>query len=333
MSFALKWSRQSVVSFVLLAFLFCIGASILLVHEQNSQPPFSMSFQQGNGQSAGGSAELIPGSSFNLPLSFDFFGDLEQYGPDDLFEKINGKAPLYLDSGFTSLHSRRFISREDPALWLEVFVYDMGAPLNAFSVYSTQRRPGAQTMIALETHDHYKTENGLYLQHGNYYIECVGSVASPRLDEAMTEIGRSLLAVGLPGDKDIAALQLFPRENLIDNSFKLVLNNAFGSDALYNTFMAGYRVNGQSVTAFISRRNSPEEAERSAGNYHDFLIDGGGSPVSTQSSIKAVDLYGLVEVVFTVGACVAGVHEAENLEAGLEVSRNLRDALLAAGGD
>lgn len=311
-------------SFILLAVLCCIGASILWIHEKNNQPDFSTYSLPESSQFSFDSLELIPGSPLTLPANFDFSGKREQYNSEALYEKINGKAPLYLEAGFSTLSTQRFMHREDSSLWFELFVYDMGTALNAFSVYSNQKRPGATVISSLGPHDHYKTENGLYLRHGTYYIECIGSTSSALLDEAMIATGQDLLSADPGSGATITELQLFPNKNLVPGSFKLILNNAFGSEALHNTFIAKYRLNNQLVTAFISIQESPGEAKQAAESYYQFLLDNEGTPDNSVNSMQLVDLYGLVEIVFAAGPYVAGIHEGESRIDALEIGGRLR---------
>ena len=314
-------------SFILLAVLCCIGASILWIHEKNNQPAFSTYSLPESSQFSFDSLELIPGSSLTRPANFVFSGKREQYNSEALYEKINGKAPLYLEAGFSTLTTQRFMHRDNPSLWFELFVYDMGTALNAFSVYSTQKRPGSTVISSLEPYDHYKTENGLYLRHGTYYIECIGSTSSALLDEAMLSTGKDLLPADPGSGATITELQLFPDENLVPESFKLILNNAFGSEALHNTFIAKYRLNDQLVTAFISTQDSPEEAIQAAESYYQFLLDSEGAPDNSVNSMQLVDLYGLVEIVFAVGPYVAGIHEGESRIDALAIGGRLRVSL------
>ncbi len=300
---------------------------MLWIHEINNQSAFSTYSLPESSQFSFDSLELISGSSLTLPANFDFSGKREQYNSEALYEKINGKAPLYLEAGFITLTTQRFKHREDSSLWFELFVYDMGTALNAFSVYSTQRRPGATVISSLGSHDHYKTENGLHLRHGTYYIECIGSTSSALLDEALVAIGQDLLSADPGSGAFITELQLFPDENLVPGSFKLILNNAFGSEALHSTFIAKYRLNDQLVTAFISTQKSPVEARQVAKNYYQFLLDSEGTPDNSVNSMQLVDLYGLVEIVFADGPYVAGIHEGENRIDALAIGGRLRASI------
>ena len=249
-----------------------------------------------------------------VPAGFNTLSKTEVYNTENLYEKINGKAPFYVESGFEELSTQRFVSSSAEALWMELFVYDMGNVRNAFSVYSTQKRAEAQPFPPMRFA--YKTGNALYFVHGKYYVELVGSLESNELLKAMAEVARKIRA-NLPIDYDtnIDELALFPPENLIGENIKLYLTNAFGFEKLTNTFAARYRLENETVTAFLSKQVDSKDAETIAESYRNFLIENGAVIKSTTNKTlegKVMDFYGATEIVFTAGPFVAGIHEAEN---------------------
>ena len=82
-------------------------------------------------------AGLIPEAAGFTPLAA-----AQSYGPDNLSDKIDGKAELYLSAGFKEMSCRSFTLENPQGAHLEVFVYDMGSPQNAYAVFSSQRRSG-----------------------------------------------------------------------------------------------------------------------------------------------------------------------------------------------
>jgi len=114
---------------------------------------------------------------------------------------------------------------------------------------------------------------------------------------------------------------------------KLYLNDAFGFEGLTDTLAARYKVGNDTVTAFISRRQSPKDADRIAQGYAAFLVDTGGVRRQTVSdgllalNARVIDLYGVTEIVFTAGCFVAGIHEAENPAAAEKVAVSLAQRL------
>jgi len=259
------------------------------------------------------------------PYGFETLSEIEVYNSENLYEKINGKAPLYTESGFQELFTQRFVSKDRENLWVELFVYDMATVRGAFSVFSAQRRADADIISLFHPSFGYRTSNALYFVHGKYYIELVGSSESNELFKAMVAIAqkiRSELAV----DKvmDIADLGLFPPENIIPGSAKLYLANAFGFEGLTDTFTCRYKFGDETVTAFLGRRRSPQDANKVAESYYNFLIDNGGVEKTVPSAGKyigkVIDFYGSTEIIFATGSFVAGVHECENEQLAYELA-------------
>ncbi|MFZ1986903.1 MAG: DUF6599 family protein, partial [Desulfatitalea sp.] len=241
----------------------------------------------------------------------------EMYADATLSDKINGKAELYLAAGFQSLESRRFALDNDPTRWIERFVYTMGDPANAFAVYSQQRRPQAQPLAL--TAEAYQAANGLFLVQGPFYLELIGSDASAALLDRMTALAQRFV-----DEHPVAAAvtderALFPEDGRVADTIALTPANVFGCDRLDRVFTAAYRFNGQTATAFLSRRASAAEAAELAGAYADYLLTYGGWKITAPDGAPAVTIIEILdqyEIVFHRGDLLAGVHEAGDLTYG-----------------
>ncbi len=256
--------------------------------------------------------------SFLLPYGFKTLSEIEVYTTENLYEKINGKAPLYIDASFTKLSTQRFVSQADENLVMELYIFDMARTRNAFSVYSVQKR--AEVEILPDMQFAYKTSNAFYLTHGEYYIELVGFAESDELLAAMAEVTRKIRTnLAVHDDTAIPEIDHLPQDNLVPGSIKLYLASAFGFEGLTDIFAAGYELNGETITAFLSRRSSRQDAKNVAQSYYEFLLDNGGVDKTAgfdDFSIgyaKVVDFYGSIEIVFSNGEYVAGIHEAESV--------------------
>jgi hypothetical protein len=264
------------------------------------------------------------------PAGFETLSTTEIYDSGNLYEKINGKATLYLDSGFKRLLTQRFVNKDDENLWMELFVYDMDNIANAFSVYSTQKRPDVEMLSFAYPRFHYKTGNGLYFVHGKYYVEAVGSSESTKLLSATVDIAQKISDVLAP-HADTKTLEvemaLFPKENIVPGSIKLYLTSTFGFEGLTDTFAAKYKCGDETVTVFFSKRATAKEARKIAESYYQFLVESGGveKPPSLPRKLpgRVIDVYGTTEIVFAVGPFVAGVHEAETQQCASELADRL----------
>jgi hypothetical protein len=321
---------ESAISICILAILFLIAAGVFV-----KQFDYDMS-RFGIDTAAVPKLEIRNSkfeTSFELsslvPAGFETVSKIEVYNSKNLYEKINGKAPFYIESGFEKLSTQRFVSKNDQSLWMEAFIYDMAAVRNAFSVYSLQRRPEAESFGPMRFA--YKTGNALYFAHGKYYIELIGSSKSGILFRAIAEVARKIRAnLSIDYDTAIDELALFPQENLVPGSIRLYQANAFGFEGLTNTFTAKYRLGNETVTAFLGKRADSEDAEAVAEGYRNFLIENGAVTKNTTNKTiegKVMDFYGTTEIVFTVGPFVAGIHEAENRQAAEKLAEILLNKL------
>ena len=66
-------------------------------------------------------------------------GEPSTYGPDGLWEVINGAADTFLDYGFEELTTQQY---SNGSVTVTVNVYDMGTPLNAYGIYRVEAPEG-----------------------------------------------------------------------------------------------------------------------------------------------------------------------------------------------
>ena len=256
----------------------------------------------------------------------------ETFGPENLSDKINGKAELYLSAGFVGLVSQRFAIENEPTVWMEAFIYDMGSPRGSYAVYSLQKRSEA---TELDTGDFaYRTENALYFVHGSYYVEIVASVAQESMAKLILSFGDNFVGKTTAGSEAINEFSLFPSKYLNKASISLLPSDAFGFQQFDSIFTAQYEVEDTELTAFLSQRKSPTEAVMLVESYTLFLIEFGGTELQSTLNIpgaKLVEIMDTFELIFSRGSILAGVHGAENRKAAEELALMLNQSLAEKG--
>ncbi len=259
------------------------------------------------------------------------FSPPERFDPDTLSDKINGKAELYFSAGFVALTARRFALADDPSLWFEIFVYDMGTARNAFSVFSMQRRgdleAGGPTVFS------YATPNGLFLAHGRYYLELVGAKASDKLMAAAGNMATAFVARVGGDTAEITEMAVFPEKGLGGDSRSLVAADAFGIDGFDQVFTAQYLNDGGGFSAYVARRDSDEAARVMAATIRDFYLEYGGTPLDGPDGLSVIDILDTIEVIFHQGRYVIGVHEAPDKDTALALAGQIRQRLQEADDD
>ncbi len=266
------------------------------------------------------------------PENYEMFSPVEIYNEDSLFEKINGKAPLYLEAGFKELKTQRFAKKDEKSLWMELYLFDMGKNQNAFAVYSQQKRKNSVNIDDIE--NAYRTSNGLYAVHGKFYIEMVGSKESEILHNAMQRtLGNIKSKVEIKEKKEIGEKQLLALDNMIEGSENFYTASAFGYQGFTDIYSASYRFEDTEVIGYLSRRENPEKAKKLMEDYVKFLQDNDAKEKTTDNKIlneigtKAFDFYGYWMIIFAEGDFIAGVHEAESKENAVKLAEGLAEKI------
>jgi hypothetical protein len=266
-----------------------------------------------------------------LPAGMSVLTPAERFEPASLSDKIDGKAELYLSAGFVRLDCQRFALAGGADLWIEAFVYDMGSFENAYAVFSAQRRSDGTPLDFAEFA--YRAENAVFFVHGPTYLELIAAGTDERLKTAMDALARAFIASRAVARKAIGERELFPKSGLTETSISLIPADAFGLAGLDRVFTATYTRDGKEMTAFLSRRADPKEAATLAGAYVAFLkayggeAKGSGDPVPGAATLEVLDM---VEVVFSEGPFLAGVHEAADRDQALRLARELAARLKEA---
>jgi hypothetical protein len=280
--------RQTVISWFLLILLVLIA--VVIGFKQKS-------YQKSGSDSAILSADLFAGN-------FTAAEDIENYNSSSLYEKIDGKADLYLGNGFVSLQCRRFTDKTKKDSWAEVYLYDMADGENAFAVYSLQKRSESSPLDWVQFG--YSASDSVYAAFGNYYMEIILSSQDNSLLASAQNAARQLSSAISAGRTQIPILGFFPAENLVADSFKFIKADAFGCNDLKNIFTAKYKINGNDITAYLSK-NSPADTYA---KYYRFLIDNGAKDLQHNIKLpdsKAVELFGTNEIFFVTDGFLAGV--------------------------
>ncbi|QAZ68035.1 DUF6599 family protein [Solidesulfovibrio carbinolicus] len=263
-------------------------------------------------------------------------GPVESYDPETLSDRIDGKAELYLAANFQEMSIRAF--RLPDGTRLEVAVYTQATPTDAFAVLSSQRRPGASPSPV--SPDAYATENALYFTKGNRYVEMTADRAEAATGPALAALALKLAealpaeAAAKPGQgaaRNVKAL--FPAEGLVPGSVRLAASDAMGMEGFSNVYTAEYDLPSGSATAFLAERDTAEAAAADARAFAGFLKQNGYAAAPPPAGAKlpagvvALGADGSFEILWTRGRLLAGVHDAVNMEAAVELTARLAASL------
>lgn len=294
---------------------FSFNPAVLAIKDQSKETDLSFQY------STQPISPIFPIPPDVIPLS-----PPEQFNSENLYNKINGKAELYLSAGFVELKCQRFSLVNQPDMWIEAYIYQMEDPSKAFSVYSAQRREDGQPIQI--TPYSYRTPNAVFLTHGNFYVEIVSSIIS----ESVGQIAQQIATQWVNHTKidststQITEIDLFPKDNLIKDSIMLLSENVFGYDRFKNIFIGTYQFGINQVTAFISKQETTQDAQELANGYHQFLKMFGGKEIETQqipTACKMMLILDRYETICSHKQLIVGVREAPSVEVATHLTQLL----------
>lgn len=317
--------QETRLSILLLGVLILIAAAMLVLQARYDPTSWRLQSQAANESGVAPPMDAFPEMRDDAAAGLEALSAAENYRPDNLSDKINGKAELYLAAGFRRMQSQRFGLVGQSGKWMERFIYDMGQLRGAFAVFSAQRRSNIDPLGL--TPYAYRASNGLFFVHGRYYVEIIAAEVDPELQVQMETLARSFVTSWQPDAESLETLTRFPSEGLVPHSRSLIANSAFGLDRLDWIYTARYEDEQEEATAFVSRRPSARDAAELADAFHRYWIDYGGEELVAPDSLpdaRMVTILDSYEIVMVHGAYLVGVHEASSRAFGLDLAVRLK---------
>jgi hypothetical protein len=188
--------------------------------------------------------------------------DFPVFGPETLWDFINGAADNYLAYGFVDLHVAEYKKGKNV---IKLEIYRHSNYTMAFGVYSSERSSsfrflnlGAQGYIADGSINFFK---------GNYYVK----IRTYSKDEKVLQSEESLalkVANMLDGSSEMpGVLSKFPETGKKQNEEAYVNESVLGHKFLNKAFKAIYEAGTDKFSVYIIENTSPEETWKTAEAY------------------------------------------------------------------
>ena len=255
-------------------------------------------------------AEAADGSllpSVDLPGWGDAAG-LRVYTPEDLWEKINGRADLYLAFHMARMVFGTYSDSRDPGRFIDVYWYDMGAPDNAFGIYRAEMSSEPRSIDV--GREGYATPGGVFFWKGGSYVRVEASDGSEELADAALAVARAVAKAVPDEERRLWADDLLPAEDRVAGSFGYEATDAFSLGFLNDVFRAEYRAGDVAYTTFVHRAKDAAAARATFEAYAAFFQEHGR--LIRRETREGFDLVvgevgGVVDAVVVVGSYLGGV--------------------------
>ena len=255
-------------------------------------------------------AEAVAGVT---PQGWQIFDAVKQFTPETLYEQINGRASFYLAYDMTRMTYASFIYGDETAKFINLSIYDMGTPTNAFGVFSGERSPGESSLDLGRAG--YRSEANYFIWQGRFYIRIISSGAGDEFKRIGLEVARNVTGFLPDSGEPVWGLAALPLTDRMPGSVQYFKVDAMGLDFMRNTYMADYRKDNTLVTVFLSRQGSAQSAQATVARYTRFAEKYGKGIdhlKAGQAALVSCDMGGNYDVVFNKGRFVGGVSAVED---------------------
>ena len=179
-------------------------------------------------------------------------GEGEGFNPDNLFDRINGAAPLFLENNFREMTSMEYKKGAD---YITIQAYRHATPEDAFGRYSSERSSDLEFLAVGGEAQGDKTN--LYFFAGNMYLK-MWSNASGDVSKELQAIGKALAEKIDAGAGYPPIIRLFPEQGKIPYSAAYITSNYIGHEFLRAVYTLKYEKDGQFFQLFVLDGGSPD---------------------------------------------------------------------------
>jgi len=164
-------------------------------------------------------------------------GEASRFGPDNLYEKINGREGYFKSFGFKALHFVTLERDEDPSTVVDIEMFDLGTAPNALGAYAGERSPGITPDVDDAGMSHIE-RNALLMTRGRFYVRAIGSDESPAVRAQLDHL-QILFRDNLEGEPLPWGYRLFVGKlGLGTESVSFMPENAFSFGFAENVYAA-----------------------------------------------------------------------------------------------
>jgi hypothetical protein len=187
--------------------------------------------------------------------------DVETFNPDNLFERINGAAPLFIENNFREMTSLEYTQGEH---YITLQAYRHQTPEDAFGMYASERSPDMDFYANIGG-EAQGDDYGLFFFSGCIYVKMMASDAAH--STVMQTIARHFAHRIDPHAAYPDAFNLLPREGRIPHSEAYITQNYIGHDFLKPAYTADYVYDGRTVQLFLIDAQTVEGAQQMMAQY------------------------------------------------------------------
>ena len=269
--------------------------------------------------------EIVTGFT---PQGWQIFDEVKQFTPENLYEQINGRASFFLAYDMIRMTYVSFVNSDETAKFINLGIYNMGTPTNAFGVFSAERSQGEFPLNLGRAG--YRSDANYFIWKGPYYVRIICSEATDEFQRIGMELARKVTDFLPDSGEQVWGLAALPLPGRIPESVQYFKVDAMGLDFMRNTYTATYRKGNTMVAAFLSQQDSAESARAKVVRYASYAKKyGKGIERLKAGEVELVscDMGGTYDVVYQKGRLIGGVSYVEDRDLAIRVALEMWEKL------
>jgi hypothetical protein len=266
--------------------------------------------------------------SDSTPKGWQIFDEVKQFTPENLYEQINGRASFFIAYDMIRMTYVSFVNSDKTSQFINLSIYNMGTPTNAFGVFSAERSQGESPLELGRAG--YRSDANYFIWKGQYYIRIISSEATNEFQRIGMDLARKVTDFLLDSGEQVWGLTALPLTDRMPESVQYFKVDAMGLDFMRNTYTATYRKGNTLVTAFLSQQDSAESAQTKVVRYAAYANKyGKGIDRLKAGEVELVscDMGGSYDVVYQKGRLIGGVSYVEDRGLAIRVALEMWEKL------
>ncbi|MDR1407474.1 MAG: hypothetical protein LBJ23_05440 [Tannerella sp.] len=225
--------------------------------------------------------------------------ETEVFDPDNLFDRINGAAPLFIENNFVEMTSLEYRKGDD---YITIQVYRHATPEDAFGMYASERSDElAHFDIGGEAQGDAKD---LFFFAGCIYVK-MWSNSADDVEATLRTIGKGLAdKIDARADYPPVA-KLFPAKAKRPWSESYITKGYIGHEFLQSVYVAKYENDGQPFQLFVVDGKTKDGARKVLDSYIEFTKQ---PAVAAEGSFVVNDRYNGDIPVIWKGPYIVGAY-------------------------
>ena len=265
----------------------------------------------------------------STPKGWEIFDEVKQFTPENLYGQINGRASFFLAYDMIRMTYVSFVNNDKASQFINLSIYNMATPTNAFGVFSAERSQGDSPLDLGRAS--YRADANYFVWKGQYYIQIISSEATDEFQRIGMDLARKVTDFLLDSGEQVWGLTALPLTDRMSESVQYFKVDAMGLDFMRNTYTATYHKANTLVTAFLSRQDSAESARATMVQYAKYAKKyGKGIDRLKAGKVELVscDMGESYDVIYQKGRLIGGVSYVEDrdlaIRVAIEMWENLR---------